>query len=233
MNEIILFEDQNVKLEVNMKDETVWLTQGQMAELFGRDIGVISRHIKNIFINELEELGNLQKMQIPNSDKPVHYYSLDVIISVGYRVKSKQGIIFRRWANQVLKDYLLKGYAVNNKRLEFLEKKVKLIDIASRIESGVYVEEVLDIIKVISNYKEALKLLDDYDYKNINRPCGTFNCDKITYLECISVINKLNFNSSLFGIERNNGLEEILGSIYQTFDGCDLYKSIEEKAANF
>ena len=134
MNEIILFEDQNVKLEVNMKDETVWLTQGQMAELFGRDIGVISRHIKNIFINELEELGNLQKMQIPNSDKPVYYYSLDVIISVGYRVKSKQGIIFRRWANQVLKDYLLKGYAVNNKRLEFLEKKVKLIDIASRIE---------------------------------------------------------------------------------------------------
>ena len=235
MNEIILFEDQNVKLEVNMKDETVWLTQGQMAELFDKSKSTINEHIKNIYnCGELVEIETMTKFGNSEfSDKPVYYYNLDVIISVGYRVKSKQGIIFRRWANQVLKDYLLKGYAVNNKRLEFLEKKVKLIDIASRIESGVNVEEVLDIIKVISNYKEALKLLDDYDYKNINRPCGTFNCDKITYLECISVINKLNFNSSLFGIERNNGLEEILGSVYQTFDGCDLYKSIEEKAANF
>ena len=101
-NEIILFENQDVKLEVNMKDETVWLTQEQMARLFDRNIGVISRHIKNIFAeNELDMESNLQKMQIPNSDKPVSFYSLDVIISVGYRVKSKNGIIFRKWANKI------------------------------------------------------------------------------------------------------------------------------------
>lgn len=122
-NEIILFENQQVKLEVNMKDETVWLTQLQMAQLFGRNIGVISRHIKNIFKEkELNEKSNLQKMQIPNSDKPILLYSLDVIISVGYRVKSQNGIIFRKWANKVLKDYMIRGYAVNQKRLEYLEK---------------------------------------------------------------------------------------------------------------
>ena len=121
-SEIILFEDQNVKLEVNMKDETVWLSQQQMSKLFERNIGVISRHIKNIFGEEPDENSNLQKMQIANSDKLVNFYSLDVIISVGYRVKSKKGIIFRKWANKVLKDYLIKGYAVNNKRLEYLEK---------------------------------------------------------------------------------------------------------------
>ena len=134
-NEIVLFENQNVKLEVNMKDETVWLTQAQMAELFGRDIGVISRHIKNIFEeDELDEKSNLQKTQIANSDKPVNFYSLDVIISVGYRVKSKNGVIFRKWANKVLKDYIIKGYALNQKRLEYLEKTVKLIDIANRMD---------------------------------------------------------------------------------------------------
>lgn len=235
MNEIILFEGQNVKLEVNLKDETVWLTQGQMAELFDKSKSTINEHIKNIYnCGELVEIETMTKFGNSEfSDKPVYYYNLDVIISVGYRVKSKQGIIFRRWANQVLKDYLLKGYAVNNKRLEFLEKKVKLIDIASRIDKGLSGDEAFDIIKVISDYKDALKLIDEYDYGNINKPNGTFNSNKITYLECISVINNLNFNSSLFGIERNNGLEEILGSVYQTFDGCDLYKSIEEKALNF
>lgn len=114
-NEIVLFENQDVKLEVNMQDEMVWLTQSQMAKLFGRDVTVISRHITKIFRDELEENSNLQKMQIANSDKSVMMYSLDVIISVGYRVKSKNGIIFRKWANKILKDYLIKGYAVNNK----------------------------------------------------------------------------------------------------------------------
>lgn len=112
-NKIVLFENQEVKLEVNIRDETVWLSLNQMAELFDRDIGVISRHIKNIFEeDELDEKSNLQKMQIANSDKPVNFYSLDVIISVGYRVKSKNGIIFRKWATNVLKDYLIKGYAI-------------------------------------------------------------------------------------------------------------------------
>ena len=155
-----------MKLEVNMKDETVWLSQQQMAELFDRNIGVISRHIKNIFDeNELDEQSNLQKMQIANSDKPVNFYSLDVVISVGYRVKSKNGVIFRRWANNILKDYMIKGYAINQKRLEYLEKTVKLIDIASRIDSELNGNEEQEIIKLINNYSTALNLLDAYDYK--------------------------------------------------------------------
>ncbi len=194
-NEIILFEDQNVKLEVNMKDETVWLSQQQMAKLFERNIGVISRHIKNIFDEEFDENSNLQKMQIANSDKLVSFYSLDVIISVDYRVKSKKGIIFRKWANKVLKDYLIKGYAVNNKRLEYLEKTIKLIDIAGRIEEELKGNEAQEIIKVINNYKDALSLLDDYDNKKISKPKGTTNNKQITYEECIDIIKKLKFNN--------------------------------------
>ena len=130
----------------------MWLTQEQMAKLFDRNIGVISRHIKNIFIEELEEDSNLQKMQIANSDKPVKFYSLDVIISVGYRVKSQKGIIFRKWANKVLKEYLIKGYSVNQKRLEYLRKRLNIVDIASRIDNTLTGEEAHEIIKVINNY---------------------------------------------------------------------------------
>ena len=235
-NEIILFENQDVKLEVNMKDETVWLTQEQMARLFDRNIGVISRHIKNIFTeNELDMESNLQKMQIPNSDKPVSFYSLDVIISVGYRVKSKNGIIFRKWANKILKDYLIKGYVVNQKRLEYLEKTIKLIDIAGRIDEKLNESEAQEIIKVINNYSNALNLLDDYDHKRISKPNGTINDNKITYEECMDIIGKLKFNSDsdLFALERNKGLHAIIGTIYGSFDGKDLYPTIEEKAANF
>ena len=235
-NEIILFENQEVKLEVNMKDETVWLTQAQMAELFCRDVGVISRHIKNIFKeNEIDEKSNLQKMQIASSDKPVNFYSLDVIISVGYRVKSKNGVIFRKWANKVLKDYLIKGYAVNNKRLEYLEKTIKLIDIASRIDTKISGDEAKEIIKVINDYSNALNLLDDHDHKRIIKPKGTINNDKITYEDCINIINTLKFNndSNLFALKRNKGLDSIINAVYQSFDDKDLYISIEEKVANF
>ena len=235
-NEIIIFENQEVKLEVNMQDETVWLSQSQMAELFGRDIGVISRHIKNIFEeDELDEKSNLQKMQIANSDKPVNFYSLDVIISVGYRVKSKNGVVFRRWATKVLKDYMIKGYAVNNKRLEYLEKTIKLIDIAGRIDRELKGNEAQEIIRVINNYKDALNLLDDYDHSRISKPKGTINNKRIVYEECMNIVNKLKFNndSDLFALERNFGLKSIIGSIYQSYDGRDLYPSIQEKAANF
>ena len=234
-NEIILFENQDVRLEVNMKDETVWLTQEQMSKLFGRDIGVISRHIKNIFIEELDEKSNLQKMQIANSDKPVNLYSLDVIIGVGYRVKSKQGIVFRQWATTILKEHLLRGYTVNQKRLEFLEKKVQLIDIASRIEHELSGDEAQEIIKVINNYSVALNLLDDYDHKSVSKPKGTKNSNKITYENCMDIISLLKFNSesNLFALERNKGLSSIINNIYQSFGGIDVYPETEEKAANF
>ena len=235
-NEIILFENQDVKLEVNMNGETVWLTQDQMAKLFGKDRTVITRHINNIFKDgELEEKSNVQKMHIANSDKPVSLYSLDVIISIGYRVNSKRGVIFRKWANKVLKDYLLKGYAVNQKRLEYLEKTIKLIDIAGRMDTELKTAEAKEIIKVINNYSNALNLLDDYDHKRIIKPSGTKDNKKITYEDCMNVIGKLKFNSdsNLFALERDEGLKEVIGTIYQSFDGKDLYPTIEEKAANF
>ena len=235
-NEIILFENQDVKLEVNMNGETVWLTQDQMAKLFGKDRTVITRHINNIFKDgELEEKSNVQKIHIANSDKPVSLYSLDVIISIGYRVKSQNGVIFRKWANKVLKDYLLKGYAVNQKRLEYLEKTIKLIDIAGRMDTELKTAEAKEIIKVINNYSNALNLLDDYDHKRIIKPSGTKDNKKITYEDCMNVIGKLKFNSdsNLFALERDEGLKEVIGTIYQSFDGKDLYPTIEEKAANF
>ena len=235
-NEIILFENQDVKLEVNMNGETVWLTQNQMAKLCGKDRTVITRHINNIFKDgELEEKSNVQKMHIANSDKPVSLYSLDVIISIGYRVKSQNGVIFRKLANKVLKDYLLKGYAVNQKRLEYLEKTMKLIDIAGRMDTELKTAEAKEIIKVINNYSNALNLLDDYDHKRIIKPSGTKDNKKITYEDCMNVIGKLKFNSdsNLFALERDEGLKEVIGTIYQSFDGKDLYPTIEEKAANF
>ncbi len=158
-----------------------------------------------------------------------------MIISVGYRVNSKRGIIFRKWANKVLKDYLLKGYAVNQKRLEYLEKTIKLIDIAGRMDTELKTAEAKEIIKVINNYSNALNLLDDYDHKRIIKPSGTKDNKKITYEDCMNVIGKLKFNSdsNLFALERDEGLKEVIGTIYQSFDGKDLYPTIEEKAANF
>jgi prophage maintenance system killer protein len=238
-NEIVLFENQDVKLEVNMKDETVWLNANQMSELFGRDSKTIRKHIDNALKEELDNstvanFATVQKEGNRNITRNIEYYNLDMIISVGYRVKSKNGIVFRKWANKIIKDYLIKGYAVNNKRLEYLEKTIKLLDIAGRINSELSANEAQSIIKVINKYSNALNLLDKYDYKKVSKPKGTKNNKKITYEECINIINTLRFNnySDLFALERNNGLKGIIDDIYSTFDGSDLYSTVEEKAAN-
>ena len=238
-NEIILFEGQDVKLEVNLKDETVWLTQAQMAELFEKDRKTITRHIQNIYKEEeLEENSVCSVFEHTASDGKKYktqYYNLDMVISVGYRVKSQNGIIFRRWANKILKEYLIKGYAINNKRLEYLEKTVKLINIANRSNERLNDNDAKEILKVIGNYTKALDLLDDYDHRTLNKVKGRTSDEKITYQECLAIIRELRFNeeSDLFAIERNNGLESIINNIYQTFDNKDIYQSIEEKAANF
>lgn len=238
-NEIILFENQNVKLEVNMKDETVWLNREQLAELFDRDVKTIGKHINNALKEELDNstVAKFATVQTEGNRKvtrDIEYYNLDMIISVGYRVKSQNGIIFRKWANKVLKDYMLQGYAVNQKRLEYLEKTVKLIDIANRIDKNLNNSDAQEILKVIGNYSKALDLLDDYDHRTLLKPKGNNSQKQIKYEDCLDVINKLRFNqeSSLFAIERNNGLEAIINNIYQTFDNNDVYKSIEEKASN-
>ncbi len=235
-NEIILFENQGVKLEVNLKGETVWLTQAQMAELFNVKQSTLSEHINNIFKEEeLDVNTSIGISDKSSGGRKSKLYNLDVIISVGYRVKSKNGVIFRKWATKILKDYMLKGYAVNQKRLEYLEKAVKLIDIANRMEERLQNNDAKEILKVIGEYSKALDLLDDYDHKTLKKIEGSTDERKIEYKQCIEVINKLRFNeeSTLFAVERGKGLESIIGNIYQSFGGQDIYKSIEEKGANF
>ena len=238
-NEIILFENQGVKLEVNLKDETVWLTQKQMAELFGKDRRTITRHIQNIYKDEeLDENTVCSFFEHTAEDGKkykVQYYNLDMIISVGYRVNSKRGIIFRKWSTKILKDYMLKGYAINQKRLEYLEKTIKLIDIANRMDERLENNDAKEILKVIGDYSKALNLLDEYDHRTLKKVKGNIDERKIEYKECINIIKKLKFNeeSSLFAVERDKGLESIIVNIYQSFDGQDIYKSIEEKASNF
>ncbi len=235
-NEIILFENQNIKLEVNVKDETVWLTQLQMSKLFGKSKSTINEHIKNIYQSgELIDSETMTKFGNPEfSDKPTNYYNLDMIISVGYRVNSKQGIAFRKWANQVLKDYLIKGYSINKTRLDCLEKTVKLIDIASRVDNN-NTKDIKKIINVINNYSSSLGLLDDYDHRTIEKIKGTTSNEMITYEQCMYIIDSLktNFESDIFALERNFGLKSIINNIYQTYGGEDVYKSVEEKCANF
>lgn len=238
-NEIIIFENQDVKLEVNMKDETVWLTQKQMAELFGKDRRTITRHIQNIYkdeeLNENSVCSYFEHTAEDGKTYKVQYYNLDMIISVGYRVNSKQGIAFRKWATKILKDYMLKGYAANQKRLEYLEKTIKLIDIANRIDERLEGNDAKEILKVIGSYSKALDLLDDYDHRTLKKIKGTVDNRIVQYQDCLDIIHKLKFNekSEIFGVERDNGLESIINNIYQSFGGQDVYKSIEEKSANF
>ena len=236
-NEIILFENQNVKLEVNVKDETVWLNREQLSILFDRDIKTIGKHINNALKEELDNsvVAKFATTAKDGKTYQVDYYNLDMIISIGYRVKSQNGIIFRKWANKILKDYLIKGYAINQKRLDYLEKTVKLIDIANRTNENLENVDAKEILKVIATYSKALDLLDDYDHRNLLKPKGNSSHKQIRYEDCVEVIKKLRFNeeSDIFAIERNKGLQSIIGNIYQTFDGEDVYKSIEEKAANF
>ena len=238
-NEIIIFENQNVKLEVNMKDETVWLTVEQMAELFGRDSTTIRKHINKILEEELDKstvakFATVQKEGNREVTRQIEYYNLDMIISVGYRVKSKNGIIFRKWATNILKDYMLKGYAINQKRLDYLEKTVKLIDIATR-SNDTNDENSKEILNVINNFSKGLDILDNYDHRNFEKVKGRKSNKMITYENCLNLIDLLKFNetSNIFALERDKGLNSIINNIYQSFDGEDVYQTIEEKAANF
>lgn len=230
-NEIVIFEteDKEVKLPVTVEDETVWLNQNQMIELFGRDQSVISRHIRNAFKeHEVDEKSNMHFLHIANSDKPVAFYSLDVIISVGYRVKSKRGVEFRRWANSVLKQYILKGYAVNDNRIKQLGEVIRIM---KRTEDELDSKQVLSVIEKYSN---ALDLLDSYDHQNMARPQGNRATYVLSYEECMEVIQSMRFGdeSDLFGREKDDSFKGSIGNIYQSFGGKDIYESLEEKAAN-
>lgn len=244
---IILYttEDGNTAVDVILDDKTVWLTQKQMAELFDRDRKTITRHISNIF-----KEGELFKASVSSffehtaEDGKIYdtqFYNLDVIISVGYRVKSKRGTQFRIWANSVLKDYLIKGYAVNKKKLEMeMEKRSELQKTITLLENTVnhqqvQLDQAKELIKVVSDFSYGLSILDDYDHQAVRISDVTEGGDYfLKYDEAITIVREMakKFNTTLFGHEKDEAFKGALGNIFQTFDCKELYPSIEEKAAN-
>lgn len=234
--EIILFEsaDKSVSLSVPFENETVWLNRQQMASLFDRDVKTIGKHVKNAIEEELEGLptvANFATVQTEGErsvEREIEYYNLDVIISVGYRVKSKRGIEFRKWANSVLKQYILKGYAANDRRLEELRQTLQII---RRTENQLDTNQILSVIE---QYTYALDLLDDYDHLSVKKPDGTSATYRLTYEEARKVIDSMKFGdaSSLFGNEKDESFEGSISAVYQTFDGKDVYPTVQEKAAN-
>ena len=235
-NDIVIFKNGELELEVSVSEdkETVWLSLDQMAELFKRDRSVIGKHVRNIFKEgELQKESVWAKFAYTAADGKVYdvdYYNLDVIISVGYRVKSKQGTQFRIWATSILKDYMIKGYAVNQKRLEALDRTVK---IQSRIIASTLELDEKEVLNVVETYADALTMLDDYDHGCLEKPNGKDTIYRLSYEECRNLIDSMRFESDVFGIEKESGkLEGILAAVYQNVFGTEVYPSIEEKAAN-
>lgn len=241
-NEVILYKDGELELpvEVAPDKETVWLKVEEMAKLFDRDRSVIQRHIRNIFKeNELEESSTCAKFaQVQNEgdrsiERTFNYYNLDMIISVGYRVKSPRGIAFRKWATSILKEYIVQGYTVNAKRLNVLNK---VVEIQSNIIADVLELDSREVFDVIQKYTQALELLDDYDHQIVQKPkIPNEKAYQLTFNECKKLIESMTFSksSTIFGKEKTKGaLEGIIGSVYQTAFGEDVYPSVQEKAAN-
>lgn len=224
-----------MELEVNItpEKETVWLTQDQMSSLFDTARSSIAYHINNIF--KEGELVKETSVEIfdrsqGKASRPPMYYNLDVIISVGYRVKSQRGIAFRKWATSILKDYMIKGYTINQKRLDALHKTV---EIQTRILASTLELDEKEVLNVIETYANALSLLDDYDHGLLSKPEGTNSIYRLSYQECRELIDKMKFDSDVFGVEKEEGkLNGILAAVYQNVFGQELYPSIEEKAAN-
>ena len=230
--ELVIFEtkDHAVKLEVPVNEETVWLTQEQMSKLFDTARSSIAYHISNIFKEkELEESTSVEIFdRSANSSRPPKFYNLDVIISVGYRVKSKRGVEFRKWANSVLKQYILQGYAVNNHRIAQLGEVIKIM---KRTEDSLDGKQILSVIE---KYSDALEMLDSYDHQTMTRPKGNPATYTLDYEECMQVISQMRFGneSELFGKEKDDSFRGSIGNIYQSFGGQELYPSLEEKAAH-
>ena len=242
-NEIVLFEteDKEITLNVKVNQDTVWLNRNQMADLFGRDVKTIGKHINNAVREELSDQVVVAKFATTTQHGAIEgktqthmteYYNLDVIISVGYRVKSRRGIEFRRWANKVLKDYIIKGYAINDKRLEALQKTV---EIQAKMLATAIVGDSDEVLKAVNLYTQALTLLDKYDHQSLEKPEGNQPIYRITYADCHAMVDRMedSFKSDVFGVEKEPGkIEGILAAVYQDVFGGEVYPSLEEKAAN-
>ena len=233
--DLVRFTDNDFELDVraDSENDTVWLTQDEMAVLFDTARSTITYHINNIFSSkELEKNTSVEKIDGRVNYRPAKLYNLDVILSVGYRVKSQRGIAFRRWANKILKDYLIQGYAVNQKRLDNLNKT---IDIQTRMLAYSLNIDKEELSKVINEYTRALDLLDHYDHQTLSKPKGEKSAYVMTYQEAREIIDSMKFHdmSSVFGVEKEQGkLNGIIEQVYQNVFGQELYPSIEEKAAH-
>lgn len=234
-NEIITYNDGSLELNVPVSwdEETVWLTRAQMADLFDRDVKTIGKHINNALMEELDnstvaKFATVQTEGGRTVERQVEHYNLDMIISVGYRVKSVRGVQFRKWANNVLREYIIKGYAVNHNRMNQIGEVIRIM---KRTEQELDAKQVLSVIE---RYNTALNLLDDYDHQRMKRPKGTEAVYVLSYEECRAVIDSMKFAeaSDLFGNEKDDSFKGSIGNIYQSFGGEDVYPTLEEKAAN-
>lgn len=234
-NELITFKDGTLELNVpvSWEQETVWLTRNQMAELFDRDVKTIGKHINNALKEELDNstVANFATVQMEGGrevERNIEHYNLDMIISVGYRVKSTRGVQFRKWANSILKQYIIQGYAVNANRMNQLGEVIRIM---KRTENSLDAKQVLSVIEI---YSLALDLLDDYDHQTMKRPDGNKAVYILSYEECRQVIDSMKFStdSDLFGNEKDDSFKGSIGNIYQSFAGQDIYPTLEEKAAN-
>ena len=234
---IVLFEsaDGSVELPVMLDParEDVWLSRTQLATLFGRDVKTIGKHVANALREELAGSENRVVAKIATTARDgktyqVEHYNLDMVLSVGYRVKSSRGVEFRRWATDVLRRYIVAGHAENERRLEQLGQVTKIM---ARVPESLQSRQILDIVQ---SYTGALDLLDDYDHLNVTAPEGTPATCEITYEECREVIESLRFGreSSLFGVEKDGSFKGAIGNVFQSFGGRDLYPTLEEKAAH-
>ncbi len=240
--QVILYKN---NLEVRLEKDTVWLTQKQMSELFQKDIRTINEHIKNIFLEgELISEAVIRKFRITASDGKNYdtaHYNLDVIISVGYRIKSMRGTQFRIWASNILRQHLVAGYTINEKRLKAQQSKIRELQETVRLlDNLVLLESVSDeakgIVQIIAEYSRALNILDDFDHQRLATPKGTKQTKyKLTYDEARNIIDQMKFkfkDSALVGQEKDKSFEGSIGAIYQTFDGKDVYPTIQDKSAH-
>lgn len=234
-NEFITYNDGSLELNVpvSWEEETVWLTRAQMADLFDRDVKTIGKHINNALKEELDnstvaKFATVQTEGGRTVERQVEHYNLDMIISVGYRVKSVRGVQFRKWANNVLREYIIKGYAVNHNRMNQIGEVIRIM---KRTEQELDAKQVLSVIE---RYNTALDLLDDYDHQRMKRPKGTEAVYVLSYEECRIVIDSMKFaeSSDLFGNEKDDSFKGSIGNVYQSFGGEDVYPTLEEKAAN-
>ena len=237
-NKILIYTDNDglTKIDVKLEEDTLWLTQAQMCELYQTSKSNVSEHIKHIFEEgELQEDSVVRKFRTTADDGKIYnvaYYNLDMIISVGYRVKSNRGVEFRKWANSVLKQYIIQGYAINEKRLEALQRT---INIQTKMLACTLEVDEAEVLKAVSLYTNALMLLDQYDHQSLKKPTGSKAIYRITYEDCRNMVNAMedSFHSDVFGIEKEKGkVEGILAAVYQNVFGGDVYPSLEEKAAN-